>query len=404
MVRWVRGRLPGRYGRGGHTTRLHHGPPLLRDTEADVVIGDSTQPPNVGVAEPSFDEANIASRIVSTNARTDAPSRKRGRGPAKDTLFDRVRKFGQIPLNIKDGQRGPSCENYNLFSGRVTTIVRLHANMMHASWKAVPKEEKEELIDRVKADFKLDWTQSSHRECVTNAVARKYNGFHYLLRKQYIRYGSKEAALSGGTSWVEKPVWEHLCRMWSTEEFEKMSKRNQKNRQKQNVNHTGGRKPFVRILEEMNEEDPNLIQFYREVHWSRKKGCFITGQAEQNYKLMLERLDETEVNTENNNEKCNAAFKEVLGYKAGYATGLGHSVIPEASIALRKNRDYVRIVEENERNKNEAHMYKSQLEVLRDELHSFKNQFKDYQSTMNNRVADLECNQRESHQETNMDA
>ncbi|XP_042974295.1 uncharacterized protein LOC122305834 [Carya illinoinensis] len=119
---------------------------------------------------------------------------------------------------------------------------------------------------------------------------------------------------------------------------------------------------------------------------------------------MLERLDETEVNTENNNEKCNAAFKEVLGYKAGYATGLGHSVIPEASIALRKNRDYVRIVEENERNKNEAHMYKSQLEVLRDELHSFKNQFKDYQSTMNNRVADLECNQRESHQETNMDA
>ncbi|XP_042957265.1 uncharacterized protein LOC122292810 isoform X2 [Carya illinoinensis] len=131
-----------------------------------------------------------------------------------------------------------------------------------------------------------------------------------------------------------------------------MSKRNQKNRQKQKVNYIGGRKSFVRILEEMNEQDPNLIRFYKEVHWSRKKGCFITDTAEHNYKLMLERLDETEVNTENNNEKCNAAFKEVLGHRSGYAKELGHSVIPEPSIALHKNRDYLRIVEENERNKN----------------------------------------------------
>ncbi|KAF5443097.1 hypothetical protein F2P56_035685 [Juglans regia] len=144
---------------------------------------------------------------------TELPTRKCGRGPAKDTLFERVRKFGKIPLNIKDGQRGLSCENYNIFSGRVTMIVRLHANMRHASWKAVEKEEKYELVERVRADFILDWTQSSHRECVTNALARKYNAFHYLLRKQYLGYATHEAALFGGTTWMEKSVWEHLCEM-----------------------------------------------------------------------------------------------------------------------------------------------------------------------------------------------
>ncbi|XP_042957267.1 uncharacterized protein LOC122292810 isoform X3 [Carya illinoinensis] len=67
---------------------------------------------------------------------------------------------------------------------------------------------------------------------------------------------------------------------------QKMSKRNQKNRQKQKVNYIGGRKSFVRILEEMNEQDPNLIRFYKEVHWSRKKGCFITDTAEHNYSAL----------------------------------------------------------------------------------------------------------------------
>ncbi|KAG2685988.1 hypothetical protein I3760_10G153600 [Carya illinoinensis] len=405
MVRWVRGRWrgPGGIHRAGGI-RVQQRPLLsdIQDREHEVHSDDSTQPPNVGGDETVEAIANEAERVVTTEHNEALPTRKRGRGPAKDTLFERIRKFGKIPLNIKDGQRGPCCENYNIFSGRVTTIVRLHANMRYASWKQVSKEEKEELIDRVRADFILDWTQSSHRECVTNALHRKYNAFHYLLRKQYLGYSSHEAALSGGTTWVEKPIWDYLCGLWSGEPFMKMSQRNSTNRKKQRINHTSGRKPFVRVMEETNEQAPNLVAFYKEVHWSKKKGGFITNTAEQNYNLMLERMNETELDG-NMDETANAVFKEVLGYRPGYATGLGHSVIPEPSPSLLNNRNYQRVVEENEKNKNEANLYKNQLEALRSDLLEFKNQFKDYEKVMNTRMSRYES-RRESQHETPIDA
>ncbi|XP_042980213.1 uncharacterized protein LOC122310386 [Carya illinoinensis] len=211
-------------------TNVPTAPSELPDHEEyveDVVVDDELGVDDASANSEDSEEDSIAvaddSTLDSDDDNGDLPTRKRGRGPAKDTLFERVQKFEKIPLNIKDGQRGPSCENYNIFSGRVRSIVRLHANMRYASWKQVSKEEKEELIDGVRADFILDWTQSSHRECVINALHRKYNAFHYLLCKQYLGYSSHEAALSGGTTWVEKPVWEYLCGLWSGEPFKVQS-------------------------------------------------------------------------------------------------------------------------------------------------------------------------------------
>lgn len=83
------------------------------------------------------------------------PTRKRGRGAAKSTWFDRLRKLGKIPLKIKEGQTAPSCENATIFAGRVTWIVKLHAEMRRASWTHVPENEKEELIDRVRVNSDL---------------------------------------------------------------------------------------------------------------------------------------------------------------------------------------------------------------------------------------------------------
>ncbi|XP_042975529.1 uncharacterized protein LOC122307003 isoform X2 [Carya illinoinensis] len=375
----------------------HRSVDIEGDNVVDISSDDSTQSPNVGL-DDTMDDDNAAHRRVEIE---DMATRKRGRGPAKGTEFERLHKLGKIPLNIKDGQRGPSCENYAIFSGRVTMIVRLHANMRHASWTMVGKEEKDDLIDRVRADFVLDWTQSSHRECVTNTLARKYNAFHCQLHKVYLGYATHEEALSGGTSWVEKPVWEVLCERWSSQGFKELSKRNRKNRQKQLVNHTGGRKSFVRIMEEKCKQAPNLVAFYKEVHWSKKKSRFITETAEHNYNLMVERLNERDLN-ENIDEAANAVFKEVLGQRSGYARGLGYSVTPESSLSLRNNKDYQRISEENEKNKNRADLYKSKLEALKTGLLEFRKWFQDYEKRMNSRLTKLDS-LRESHKETPVD-
>ncbi|XP_040991236.1 uncharacterized protein LOC121238452 [Juglans microcarpa x Juglans regia] len=111
--------------------------------------------------------------------------------------------------------------------------------MQHAGWSLVDKLNKEELTDRVRADFELNWTKSNHRETVVMALAQKYNDFHYILHCKYLEYETHEAAISGGTKMVNKAVWECLCERWASEDFK--------------------------------------------VHWSTKKGKFITEAAEHNY-------------------------------------------------------------------------------------------------------------------------
>ncbi|KAF5458821.1 hypothetical protein F2P56_022822 [Juglans regia] len=91
--------------------------------------------------------------------------------------------------------------------------------MRHESWSFVPKEEKQELIDRVRADFILDWTKDNHREMVVTHLSEKYNAYHYELHQVYLKYASHEEALRGGTPVVPKLVWELLCERWASRTF-----------------------------------------------------------------------------------------------------------------------------------------------------------------------------------------
>ncbi|XP_041009768.1 uncharacterized protein LOC121253908 [Juglans microcarpa x Juglans regia] len=114
------------------------------------------------------------------------PKKKGGRGLARSTEFDRILKFGKIAVEIKDGQIGVSCQNLTMLSTSVTWIVKFYVDMRHASWSHVDKQNKDELMDHVQADFVLDWTKSNLQETVAMAIAQKYNDFHYLLHSKYL--------------------------------------------------------------------------------------------------------------------------------------------------------------------------------------------------------------------------
>lgn len=64
-------------------------------------------------------------------------------------------------------------------------------------------------------------------------------------------------------------------------------------------------------------------------------------------------------------------FKEKLGFKTGYAQGMGHMVIPEPLPSMQKNKAFVCMVEENERNKNSNENSKTQLEKMAGEMEEF---------------------------------
>ncbi|KAF5451781.1 hypothetical protein F2P56_026855 [Juglans regia] len=389
----------------GRRGRLRHSRPIIcstpdeetlaaRNILRDEVVANE---PTEAVGGAGVQEAMEVAESGEGNINTDPPIKKRGRGPARGALFERLRKVGKVPLDIKDGHRGPSCENASIFTGRVTWIVKVYADMRHESWSYVPEEEKQELIDRVRADFILDWTKDNHREMVVTHLSEKYKAYHYELHKIYLKYASHEEALHGGTPMVPKPVWELLCERWASRTFKEKPRKNTINRQKLRVNHTSGRKSFVRILEEKRDTTTNMIAFYRETHWSARKGKFINDTTKHNYNLMLERLNEKD-SEEDVDEAAAEIFKDVLGFKSGYASGMGHMVIPEPSPSMKKNKAFMRLAEENEQNKSDAEMYKSKIEQMAD-IVAMKRNFYEYEKVMNYRVSKLEGNT-ESRRET----
>ncbi|RWR85109.1 hypothetical protein CKAN_01395500 [Cinnamomum micranthum f. kanehirae] len=238
-----------------------------------------------------------------------------------------------------DGETAPCCENASMFTTRVS---------------AVPQAKKEELIARVKSDFLFDWERENHRLTVTKQLRKRFNSFHHDLHKIYLKYGSHEEALANGTSLVDLLVWVKLCGRWGSDEFKKMSAQNRENRKKLTINHTSGRKSFVRILEQKRagNNSTNMIDFYKETRWSKKKNAFVTADTEETYKKMQGRMDGLEPE-QRTDEAAATVFREVLGHRPGYARGLGEMVIPESS----RQRDQLKMqqyMSEIERQKQDA--------------------------------------------------
>ncbi|XP_041025373.1 uncharacterized protein LOC121265768 [Juglans microcarpa x Juglans regia] len=266
---------------------------------------------------------------------------KRRRGPAKCIEFEKARKYGKVLLKINEGETAPCCENASMFTTRVSQIVKQHCDMSYARWTDVPDAEKNELIERVRGDFVLDWDQENHRLAVLKQLRKRFNAFHHELHKKYLSYGSHSEALASGCTMVNDKVWVKLCERWGTDNFKKISAQNRENRNRQTVNHTTGRKSFVRMLEEKKE--------------------------------MIGKMDGL-APEQRTDEAAASVFREVLGQRPGYARGLGEMVIPKSTRQRdrEREREYLALIEKHKKDadnyKKDAEVYKTQLDEVKDEL------------------------------------
>ena len=116
----------------------------------------------------------------------------------------------------------------------------------------------------------------------------------------------------------------------------------------------------------------------------------------------MERLAEKE-SDEDLEEAASTIFKEVLGNKSGYTSGMGHMVIPEPSPSMQKSRAFIRLSEENQRNKSDAEMYKSKLDGMMADIVELRRNFSEHEKLlMSYRNTDLHSGT-ESHRETQLD-
>ncbi|XP_041000857.1 uncharacterized protein LOC121246690 [Juglans microcarpa x Juglans regia] len=160
-----------------------------------------------------------ATEDVTSPATGTAKPPRYGQGPAKCIEFDKFRKHGKIPLKINNRQTAPCCENATVFTTRVTWILKHHGDMSYPQWTDVPMVEKEELMDRVRADFILDWDLDNHRKGVWKQLRKRFNAFHHELHKKYLSYDSHEEALASVPDMVGQHVWAKLCNRWGSKAF-----------------------------------------------------------------------------------------------------------------------------------------------------------------------------------------
>ncbi|XP_035539594.1 uncharacterized protein LOC118343993 isoform X2 [Juglans regia] len=171
-----------------------------RMVEQNSSLDDSTQPSEMVLGTEFPEISNDPNTRPENNGKLPM---RRCHGRAGCTEFMKLRKHGLIPLKINDGERAPSCENAVFFTTRVTWIIKHHATMAQNTWDAVDTQEKEEQINRVRADFILDWSKRNHREMVEKNLGKKFNDFHYQLHKIYLGCATHDEALVKPTSLVE---------------------------------------------------------------------------------------------------------------------------------------------------------------------------------------------------------
>ncbi|KAG6696547.1 hypothetical protein I3842_09G153200 [Carya illinoinensis] len=113
--------------------------------------------------------------------------------------------------------------------------------------------------------------------------------------------------------------------------WQKLSTKNRESRKRLVINHTAGRKSFVRILEEKKD--------------------------------MVSKLDtlEPEQRTE---ERIAGVFREVLVHRPGYARGLEEMIILESTRqrTLAREKEYLDLIEKH---KKEAESSKSEMEAMK---------------------------------------
>ncbi|XP_042942882.1 uncharacterized protein LOC122277064 [Carya illinoinensis] len=108
--------------------------------------------PNL-VTSPNIEAEPASCQIgedIPTEPVVNQAQRRRRRGPAKCTEFEKLRKHGKVLLKINNGETAPCCSNANMFTTRLTWIVKHHCDMSYPRWSDVPQAHKDELIDRVR--------------------------------------------------------------------------------------------------------------------------------------------------------------------------------------------------------------------------------------------------------------
>nr|GEX03161.1 pollen receptor-like kinase 4 [Tanacetum cinerariifolium] len=190
------------------------------------------------------------------------PSRIRysGSGPGKGTTItrkesralnaNRKRRFNQRKLvsEIDDCAGRIVRDDSQTFITKGGCVVRECAVFDGRTWKKQPDLLKEDIISKTTEHSDFKSTCPLLARAIKTQLASHHRTRQYILHKHYLKYPTKEEAMTHPPNGVKVAEWVLLCDRFASEEFQKISATNKQNRACNEVPPTVGTKSVARRI------------------------------------------------------------------------------------------------------------------------------------------------------------
>ncbi|XP_034224143.1 uncharacterized protein LOC117634252 [Prunus dulcis] len=273
--------------------------------------------------------AGLSSKEPGTSSilRSSNVGKRRTRGPTRNL------KLAQIPIGerfeISWRNRRAVGDSSTIFKSECTALVRQTRELplQVKSWKKIPFEIKKKAFEHMLKRFKVE----DHMTWVLDQIHRSYHNYrHYLKKIWYETCETTEEARKKIPPNVAEDDWQYLINMWSSPEWELISKKNVENRSKNNIIHTSGSKSFSQIREEERKKtgnDPGRTFLWELTH-VRPDGL-AANPASQEALSKLKKLY-TQMSVENSQMTEDEIFVKVFGpERSSRVRGYGNGVTPK---------------------------------------------------------------------------
>nr|KAJ0192818.1 hypothetical protein LSAT_V11C800435250 [Lactuca sativa] len=170
------------------------------------------------------------------------------------------------------------------FATEVGIVMRKFCPMEFHTWEKVPKENKEEMIDRLRAKFEILHADIVLMECVDEQMRRQWKRTRNTLKDFWKKNGGMTdpqlARSKMKPDCRSKEDWSHLCDYWETDKAQKYADQMKNNREKLVISSRGGSRSIAnhkfsmatsQLKNKETQLPPTPIELYHKLHFHPTK-------------------------------------------------------------------------------------------------------------------------------------
>ncbi|KAJ9553959.1 hypothetical protein OSB04_018004 [Centaurea solstitialis] len=348
----------------------------------------------MGISDPPLEE-NFGS--ASYDCFGTSTTRKETR-VLSETRKRRLNK-GQLVFEVDECAGRIIGEDSQQFITKGGCLVRGHAKFDGTTWRNQSALLKEDIINKCMENSNYDRSCQPMVRAIYTQLASQHRNKQCRLHVYYRKFATKEDASRHPPNGILGTNWVNLCDKFASEEFQKRSAKNKKNRSMNEVPPAVGTVSIARIVDKQRRregEQISAIEQYKIGHFSTKKNRMVNERADEilffciGFKTALV----FEVALENLFEKA-ASYS---GTYKGTAASTKHVLATEnlrMELELEKNKskaleEEVKMIKEEQlKFQEEQAKFQDEQAKFKEEQAKFQVEHKDMKDKMNFMMAQL---------------